>query len=61
MMVRKIAQNLSVIESYIDNGCYEEKFNICKLLVFLTRFPEFDKQGYEKGLLEKCCRLIEYF
>ncbi|CAG9320721.1 unnamed protein product [Blepharisma stoltei] len=59
LLLKRVKQTLSTIQAYLTSTSYEERFNATRLLVFLTRSPDFNVLAYEAGMLSKLCSMIK--
>lgn len=61
LLLKRIPLTISTILAYFNSSVYEEKYNITRLLSYLTRSPEFNTAVYESGIFQKLCDSIVYF
>lgn len=59
LLLKRVKQTLSTIKDYLNSSIYEEKFNATRLLVFLTRSPDFNILAYDSGMLAKLCNMLK--
>ena len=55
LLLKRIPLTISTIKSYLNSTNYEEKFNITRLLSYLTRSPDFNTNAYEAGIFNTLC------
>jgi hypothetical protein len=58
LLLKRIPLTIKIAQVYLGSSVYEEKFNITKLLSYLTRSPEFNAAVYEVGMFETLCDAV---
>lgn len=58
LLLKRIPLTIATIRCYLLSEVYEEKFNITRLLSYLTRSPEFNNSAYDEGIFQVLCDTI---
>ena len=61
LLLKTSLVTIEIIQKYMNSQVYEERFNVMRLLVFLTKSTEFNKLAFQHDILRKLCKMFSTF